>query len=56
VREVYDGVALVEGQNRRLYEAVPGGFVPGIGRVEAIERRGRSWVVLTDKGVIGAYR
>ena len=56
VREVYDGAALVEGRNRRLYEVVPGGVVPGVGRVEAIERRGRSWVVLTDKGVIGTYR
>jgi hypothetical protein len=56
VREVYDGAALVEGRNRRLYEVVPGGVVPGVGRVEAIERRGRNWVVLTDKGVIGTYR
>jgi hypothetical protein len=56
VREVYDGAALVEGQNRRLYEVVPGGFVPGVGRVEAIERRGSRWVVLTDKGIIGTYR
>jgi hypothetical protein len=56
VREVYDGSALVEGRNRRLYEVAPGGMVPGVGRVEAIERRGRNWVVLTDKGVIGTYR
>jgi hypothetical protein len=56
VREVYDGAALVESQNRRLYEVVPGGVVPGVGRVEAIERRGRNWVVLTDKGIIGTYR
>jgi len=56
LREVYDGAALVEGQNRRLYEVVPGGVVPGVGRVESIERRGRSWVVLTDKGFIGSYR
>jgi hypothetical protein len=56
VREVYDGAALVEGQNRRLYEVVPGGVVPGVGRVEAIERRGSRWVVLTDKGIIGTYR
>ena len=26
--------------------------VPGIGRVEAIERRGRQWVVVTAKGFI----
>jgi hypothetical protein len=56
VREVYDGAALVEGRNRRLYEVAPGGIVPGVGRVEAIERRGRNWVVLTDKGFIGSYR
>jgi len=56
LREVYDGAALVEGQNRRLYEVVPGGFIPGIGRVETIERRGGRWVVVTDKGIIGAAR
>lgn len=56
LREVYDGAALVEGRNRRLYEVAPGGMVPGVGRVESIERRGRSWVVLTDKGFIGSYR
>jgi hypothetical protein len=56
LREVYNGAALVESQNRRLYEVMPGGIVPGVGRVEAIERRGNRWVVLTDKGVIGTYR
>jgi hypothetical protein len=56
LREVYDGAALVEGRNRRLYEVAPGGVVPGVGRVESIERRGRAWVVLTDKGFIGSYR
>jgi len=55
LREVYDGAALVEG-NRRLYEVMPGGVIPGVGRVESIERRGRSWVVLTDKGTISATR
>lgn len=54
LREVYDGAALIEGQNRRLYEVMPGGVLPGVGRVEAIERRGRGWVVLTDKGFIGS--
>jgi hypothetical protein len=56
LREVYDGAALVEGRNRRLYEVMPGGVIPGVGRVEAIERRGRNWVVLTDKGFIGSSR
>ncbi|MGO4387971.1 hypothetical protein AB4Y85_10570 [Microvirga sp. 2YAF29] len=56
LREVYNGSALVESRNRRLYEVMPGGVIPGVGRVESIERRGARWVVLTDKGFIGTYR
>jgi len=56
LREVYDGAALVENRNRRLYEVMPGGTLPGVGRIEAIERRGTRWVVVTDKGFIGTYR
>jgi hypothetical protein len=56
LREVYDGAALVEARNGRLYEIAPGGVLPGIGRVGSIERRGTRWVVLTDKGFIGNYR
>lgn len=54
LREVYGGVALVEARNGRLHEVVPGQMLPSVGRVEAIERRGRAWVVVTSKGVIGA--
>ena len=56
LREVYDGAALVENRNRRLYEVMPGGILPGVGRIEGIERRGARWVVVTDKGFIGTYR
>jgi hypothetical protein len=56
LREVYNGAALVENRNRRLYEVMPGGILPGVGRIEAIERRGTRWVVLTDRGFIGTYR
>jgi hypothetical protein len=56
LREVYDGVALIEGRNRRLVEVGPGEQVPGVGRVEAIERRGRRWVVVTAKGLIAMPR
>lgn len=56
LREVYNGAALVESRNRRLYEVMPGGILPGVGKVEAIERRGARWVVLTDKGFISTYR
>jgi hypothetical protein len=52
LREVYDGIALIEGRNRRLVEIAPGQSLSGIGRVESIERRGRAWVVVTTRGVI----
>ena len=52
LREVYDGIALIEGRNQRLYEVEPGQSLPGIGKVETIEKRGRSWVVITSKGII----
>lgn len=52
VRDVYDGTAILEDRRRRLVEVGPGDSVPGIGRVEGIERRGREWVVVTRQGVI----
>lgn len=52
LRDVYNGVALIEGKNRRLMEIVPGQNLPGVGRVEAIERRGKTWVVVTSRGII----
>lgn len=52
LREVYDGIALIEGRNKRLVEIAPGEQLPGVGRVESIERRGRSWVVVTTRGII----
>jgi hypothetical protein len=52
LRDVEDGFALVEGRNGRFFEVSPGMNLPGLGRVEAIERRGRQWVVVTPKGYI----
>lgn len=52
LRDVYDGVAILEDRRRRLVEVGTGDAVPGLGRVEAIERRGRQWVVVTRHGVI----
>lgn len=54
LREVYDGVAVLEDRKRRLIEVSRGDMIPGIGRAEAIERRGRSWVVVTKDGLITA--
>lgn len=52
VRDVYDGMALVEARRGGLREVEPGEFLPGAGQVRSIERRGRAWVVLTSRGVI----
>ena len=51
LREVYNGIALVEGR-RGLMEVGPGDNLPGAGRVRSIERRNRQWVVVTSNGVI----
>jgi hypothetical protein len=53
LRDVYRGVAVVEGR-RGLLEVAPGDTLPGAGRVRAIERRNRQWVVVTTSGVIDA--
>ena len=53
LRDIDDGLALIEARNGRLFEVSPGMNLPGVGKVEAIERRGRQWVVVTPKGYIG---
>ncbi len=55
VREVYDGIALVEGADGPV-EVAPGELLPGAGRVKSIERSGRGWVVVTSRGVIDSAR
>lgn len=51
VHDVRRGVALVEGP-AGLMEVAKGQSVPGLGKVEAIERRGRGWIVLTSRGLL----
>jgi len=52
VRGVFNGVALLEGPHG-VYEAMRGDALPGLGRVEAIHRQGRGWIVVTSRGSIG---
>jgi hypothetical protein len=51
VRDVYDGIALVEGPQGAL-EVMPGDTIPGAGTVKSIERRGAGWIVLTSRGLV----
>jgi hypothetical protein len=51
VRDVFNGVAMVEGRFGERDVAV-GDMLPGAGRVERIERRGRDWAVVTNLGTI----
>jgi len=52
VRDVYDGAAVLENRRRRIVEVGPGDVLPGVGRVEGVERRGREWVVVTRQGLV----
>jgi hypothetical protein len=56
LHEVYDGIALIEGRRGRFIEVGRGDTVPGVGRVESIERRAKRWVVVTNRGVIDTVR
>ena len=51
VREVLNGMALLEGPTG-LVGVSRGEMVPGVGRVESIERRANHWAVATSKGII----
>lgn len=53
VRDYDDGYALIETRAGRYIDVAVGYTLPGVGKVEAIERRGRQWVVVTPKGYIG---
>ena len=55
VRDVYDGIALVEGPRGPL-EVIPGVSIPGAGTVKSIERRGAGWIVVTTRGLVDYAR
>jgi hypothetical protein len=55
VRDVYDGIALVESP-RGSIEVAPGEIIPGAGMVKSIERRGAGWIVITSRGLVDSVR
>ena len=54
VRDVYRGVALIQGPRRGLIEVEAGDVIPGIGRVESIRKQGGHWIVTTSRGIIAS--
>lgn len=52
LRDVYVATAVLENRRRRLVEVSPGDILPGVGRVEGVERHGREWVVVTRQGLV----
>lgn len=55
VRDVYDGIALVEGPHGSI-EVIEGETIPGAGTVKSIERRGSGWIVVTSRGLVDSAR
>jgi hypothetical protein len=54
VRDVYRGVALIQGPRFGLIEVEAGDVIPGIGRVESIRKQDGHWVVTTSRGIIAS--
>jgi len=53
VLDVRDGVALLQTRDGPQ-EVSPGDYLPGVGRVERIEKHGKQWAVVTSLGVIAS--
>lgn len=54
LRDVQGGVAIVEGRGG-IFGIARGDFIPGVGRIEGIERHGREMVVVTSRGLITSH-
>jgi hypothetical protein len=55
VRDVYNGIAVVQGGRGAPLEVEPGDELPGGNRVLAIRRLGGNWAVVTEQGIIAGY-
>ncbi|MGH6769736.1 MAG: hypothetical protein ACRECO_12045 [Xanthobacteraceae bacterium] len=57
LRGVNRGMAYIQNSRRRgVIEVARGDVVPGLGRIEAIQRKEGRWIVLTARGMIVAAR
>jgi hypothetical protein len=51
VRDVYRGAALIQGRAGVL-QVMPGEVLPGLGRIESVQRHDGRWEVVTTRGLI----
>jgi hypothetical protein len=51
IREVHGGTAVLVGRDH-VWTVRLGDYVPGVGRIDAITRWGRRWIVVTTNGLI----
>ncbi len=56
VGEVHNGRAMVESRFGGYFLVGPGSVLPGLGRVEAVQRQDGGWIVVTSRGVIRSPR
>jgi len=52
LREVANGIAVLEGPTGGIWRAMPGDTLPGAGKVESYIRSNGDWVVATSNGLI----
>jgi hypothetical protein len=52
LRDVDDGIAVIEDRRGAIHELMRGEMLPGVGRIQKIERRGNAWVAVTERGII----
>jgi hypothetical protein len=51
VRDIYRGAALIQGR-AGLLQVMPGEVLPGLGRIESVQRHDGRWEVVTTRGLI----
>jgi hypothetical protein len=52
LRDVFNGMAMIQTPRNGILEVIPGDVLPGLGRIEGVRRQDGRWVVVTSRGLI----